>query len=83
MELDPIIWGPHYWFMLHTIALNYPIRPNDVIKKKILWPNTKSTISTTTQSLQRNAGRIITSIPDFPLPWLAQIIRPMDTFYTQ
>lgn len=34
MELDPIIWGPHYWFMLHTIALNYPIRPNDVIKKK-------------------------------------------------
>jgi hypothetical protein len=34
MELDPKIWGPHYWFMLHTIALNYPIRPNDVIKKK-------------------------------------------------
>lgn len=34
MELDPKIWGPHYWFMLHTIALNYPIRPNAVIKKK-------------------------------------------------
>ena len=34
MDLDPKIWGPHYWFMLHTISLNYPIRPNDVIKKK-------------------------------------------------
>lgn len=34
MDLDPKIWGPHFWFMLHTIALNYPIRPNDVIKKK-------------------------------------------------
>lgn len=34
MELDPKIWGPHYWFVLHTIALNYPLRPNAVIKKK-------------------------------------------------
>ena len=32
--LDPRIWGPHYWFVLHTIALTYPERPNDVIKKK-------------------------------------------------
>ena len=32
--LDPKIWGPHYWFVLHTIALTYPLRPNDVIKKK-------------------------------------------------
>jgi len=32
--LDPSIWGPHYWFFLHTIALNYPRWPNDVTKKK-------------------------------------------------
>ena len=32
--LDPTIWGPHYWFFLHTIAMTYPIRPNDVTKKK-------------------------------------------------
>jgi hypothetical protein len=32
--LDPIIWGPHYWFFLNTIALTYPIRPNAVTKKK-------------------------------------------------
>lgn len=34
MSLDPEIWGPHYWFFLHTLALSYPHHPNDVIKKK-------------------------------------------------
>ena len=34
MELDPNVWGPHYWFVLHTIALCYPTHPNDVTKKK-------------------------------------------------
>ena len=28
------VWGPHYWFVLHTIALRYPKNPNDVTKKK-------------------------------------------------
>jgi len=34
MALDPIVWGPHYWFVLHTIALTYPSHPNETIKKK-------------------------------------------------
>jgi hypothetical protein len=34
MSLDPEIWGPHYWFFLHTLALSYPHHPNDVTKKK-------------------------------------------------
>lgn len=34
MELDPSIWGPHYWFMLHTTALNYPNNPTTATKKK-------------------------------------------------
>ena len=32
--LNPGVWGPHYWFFLHTIALNYPHYPNDVTRKK-------------------------------------------------
>lgn len=32
--LDPTVWGPHYWFVLHTIALSYPLNPNDITKKK-------------------------------------------------
>lgn len=32
--LEPKIWGPHYWFFLHTLAMCYPHYPNDVTKKK-------------------------------------------------
>ena len=32
--LDPNVWGPHYWFFLHTIAISYPHNPNAVTKKK-------------------------------------------------
>ena len=32
--LDPKIWGPHYWFFLHTLAMTYPHHPNTVTKKK-------------------------------------------------
>ena len=34
MALDPHVWGPHYWFFLHTLAISYPIKPNDITKKK-------------------------------------------------
>lgn len=32
--LDPKIWGPHYWFFLHTLAMTYPHHPNSLTKKK-------------------------------------------------
>ena len=34
MALDPSVWGSHYWFVLHTVALSYPHNPNETIKKK-------------------------------------------------
>ena len=34
LYLDPKIWGPHYWFFLHTVAITYPHHPNAVTKKK-------------------------------------------------
>jgi hypothetical protein len=33
-NLDPKIWGPHYWFFLHTVAMSYPNTPNGITKKK-------------------------------------------------
>jgi len=30
----PDVWGPHYWFFLHTISESYPITPNSITKKK-------------------------------------------------
>jgi len=32
--LAPTIWGPHYWFFLHTIAFIYPNYPNAVTRRK-------------------------------------------------
>jgi pyruvate-formate lyase-activating enzyme len=34
MIFDPDVWGPHYWFFLHTVAESYPKNPNDVTKRK-------------------------------------------------
>lgn len=34
MNLDSSIWGPHYWFFLHSISFTYPLHPTSVVKKK-------------------------------------------------
>jgi hypothetical protein len=34
MKFSPEIWGPHYWFFLHTVAESYPQWPNQVTKRK-------------------------------------------------
>lgn len=31
---DPVVWGPHFWFMLMTLAVSYPLKANDVTQKK-------------------------------------------------
>ena len=33
-SLDPTVWGPHFWFFLMTLAVSYPLKANDVTKKK-------------------------------------------------
>lgn len=32
--LDPKVWGPHFWFVLHSITITYPEHPNEVTKRK-------------------------------------------------
>ena len=34
MNFEPEVWGPHYWFFLHTVAESYPLHPTSVTKKK-------------------------------------------------
>jgi len=34
MLFEPSVWGPHYWFFLHTVAESYPMHPNEVTKRK-------------------------------------------------
>jgi Erv1 / Alr family len=30
----PEVWGPHFWFVIHTVAHSYPAYANDVTKRK-------------------------------------------------
>ena len=30
----PSVWGPHYWYFLHTIAHSYPEQPSTTMQKK-------------------------------------------------
>lgn len=30
----PEVWGPHYWFFMHTISFLYPDNPTEIIRKK-------------------------------------------------
>jgi len=34
MNYDSTVWGPHYWFFLHTVAQTYPEYPNAITKRK-------------------------------------------------
>ena len=34
MGLNPKVWLPYLWFILYTIAIEYPKNPNDFTKKK-------------------------------------------------
>ena len=31
--MDPSLWGPSYWFVLHSIAFNYPRTPTPLQRK--------------------------------------------------
>ena len=28
LKMNPFVWGPSFWFVLHTVSLNYPENPN-------------------------------------------------------
>ena len=34
MHFDPSVWGPHYWFFIHTVAESYPLHPNEITRRK-------------------------------------------------
>jgi hypothetical protein len=34
MQYEPSVWGPHFWFFIHTLAYSYPEHPNAITKRK-------------------------------------------------
>ena len=33
--MDPEVWGPHAWILLHTVTFNYPDNPCNIDKNNI------------------------------------------------
>ena len=31
--MKPDIWGPHFWYILHIISFDYPLRPTEYDKR--------------------------------------------------
>ena len=44
--MDPIVWGPHLWFYMHTLSFNYPEKPTIKNKadNKAFFENLKETL---------------------------------------
>ena len=34
VKYDENVWGPHFWFVLHSVSLTYPPHPNAITKRK-------------------------------------------------
>ena len=32
--MNPDVWGPQFWFVIHTMAMTYPLTPNEITKRK-------------------------------------------------
>lgn len=32
---DPRVWGPAFWFSLHTSAINYPVNPSPIFRERM------------------------------------------------
>jgi len=33
-SFEPTVWGPHFWFILMTLAVSYPLKANETTQKK-------------------------------------------------
>ena len=64
--LDPKVWGPHYWFFLHTIAMTYPYHPNTVTKKKFYEFIQNLPIFIPVEEISKEFSRLIEEYPINP-----------------
>ena len=64
--LDPKIWGPHYWFFLHTVAMTYPHHPNAITKKKYYELIQSFPLFIPVESMSSNFHKLLQSYPVSP-----------------
>ena len=65
-NLDPKIWGPKYWFFLHTISLCYPNYPNAITKKKYYEFIQNLPLFIPIEEIARNFSKLLDKYPIQP-----------------
>ena len=60
------IWGPKFWYVLHTIAFNYPKNPNNVTKRKYYDTVMNIPLFLPCQEYGNNFSRLLDKFPVSP-----------------
>ena len=66
MHFDSAVWGPHYWFFLHTVAQTYPDTPNDISKRKYYDLIQNMPLFIPNEEIGNNFSRILDKYPVTP-----------------
>jgi len=62
-RLDPNVWGPHFWFFLHTLAMSYPHHPSTVTKKKFYDLITNLPLFIPVESIGKDFSNLLDEYP--------------------
>jgi hypothetical protein len=63
---NPVVWGPHYWFFLHSVAYYYPIHPNETTKRKYYDLIQNMPLFIPTESIGNKFSRMLDKYPVRP-----------------
>ena len=64
--MNPEVWGPHFWFTLHTMSMTYPIHPNSVTKRKYYEFITNLPIFIPNADIGNNFAKLLDEYPVEP-----------------
>ena len=63
---NPEVWGPHYWFFIHTMAFTYPIYPTSMTKKKYYEFIHSLPLFIPVESISKNFAKLLDKYPVTP-----------------
>ena len=65
-SFDPAIWGPHFWFFLHSVARAYPASPSETMRKKYYTFYQDLPIFLPVQSIGNSFAKLMDKYPVSP-----------------
>jgi hypothetical protein len=66
MRFNPNVWGPHYWFFLHSVAESYPLSPTSITKRKYYDLITNMPLFIPDEEIGNKFSKLLDSYPVSP-----------------